>query len=145
MSSSDGHWCLYQTWKCTRSFSKIFHKLWNPSNFKLYWIFFSYFQWLQISFLFCDCLLSLYMPVCPIFLHWWQGFLLRGGQGGHSTMEGIPPPLWGQPPPPWTLPPPWGIFSRCGGYLHAYNSLIYGIFILILCYEMSLSWISVFK
>ena len=62
---------------------------------------------------------------------WGQGFPLRGGTqyyGGHS-----PPYL---SPPPWTLSPPWEIFSRCAGYLHVYNSLIYGIFLLMLCYKM---------
>ena len=42
-------------------------------------------------------------------------------------------------------PPPWGIFSRCAGYLHAYNCLIYGIFLTLrqtsgfLCFNVSTS------
>ena len=49
--SLKNHWYLYQTLKCTRSFSTIFHKLWNPVTLiiQLYWILFSCFQWLQIS------------------------------------------------------------------------------------------------
>ena len=52
-----------------------------------------------------------------------------GDRGGHSTME----------------VPPWGLFPPLHRHLPAYNCLIYGIFLLMLCYKMSLSWISVFK
>ena len=38
--------------------------------------------------------------------------------------------------------PPRELFSCCAGYLAAYNSLIDGIFLSMLCYKMSLSSMS---
>ena len=59
--SLDEHWCMYQTLKCTRSFSTNFHNVWNPvtSIIKLYWMFFSCLQWLQIY----SCFLSLFVEL----------------------------------------------------------------------------------
>ena len=61
--SLEDHWCLYQTLKCTRSFSTNFHNVWNPvtSIIKLYWIFFLVFTmitniffilWLSVELIF---------------------------------------------------------------------------------------------
>ena len=57
-------------------------------------------------------------------------------------MEVIPPTLEVSPPPTSPLlygpGPPRGILSHCVGYLASYNSLIDRIFLLMLCYTMSL-------
>ena len=48
--SFDEHWCLYQTLKCTGSFSTNFHNVCNQvtSIIKLYWIFFLMFTMITI-------------------------------------------------------------------------------------------------
>ena len=52
-------------------------------------------------------------------------------------VRSVPPLL--VPPLLVPCPPPEEIFFRCAGYLAAYNSLIYGIFLLIIYYKLSLS------
>ena len=57
LSLLEDHWCLCQTLKCTRTFSTNFHNVWNPvtSMHKLYWIFFSCLEGLQIYSFFIVC------------------------------------------------------------------------------------------
>ena len=78
-------------------------------------------------------ILHMFEPCIFTDLHtFWPWYIVSnwGGQGGHSTMEDIPP-YGGQCS--LDLVPPRRIFSRCVGYLAAYNSLIDGVFLLVLC------------
>ena len=73
--SLEDHWFLYQTLKCTRSFSTNFHNVWNPvtSIIKLYWIFFLMFTmitniffilWLSVELMFAPITFLSLLEIC---------------------------------------------------------------------------------
>ena len=73
--SLEDHWCLYQTLKCTGSFSTNFHNVWNPTTsiVKLYWIFFLlitittnifFILWLSAELMFAPITFPSLMVIC---------------------------------------------------------------------------------